>query len=638
MKLAFFISILFLISCSTSQQTTASIDSNLAPIPLDKITSTENGVASPLATPASASATSTQQDQKFSNLTCEALIEKSKDETAPLKGLAAIRAKRNGCKGFSFDIKKLSDFERRLYAEQLQDLDPNPIITTPSLSLGELKTLIKTAKTSTEKAKAYKQLRSKQKSLGQRNEFLKTTADFYNWSKAELKKNNTNPENRTNYYEAALLFAKTFWTEGRIERAESILSDALRTLKGVTSVAEIYFITGRMAEEKQETDKAIQMYDLALEDIKTYKPKSLSFNQDRILWLKAWIQYKEKKWAEAEKSFAELTESTPELNEKSRAQFYRARALNQLDKKSEATALLEKITQTDFYGYYGLVAYHELGRKLPALSKIKYEKKFSFDLNLSFLKPIEKNIFVDLIRYGEVDIAEKAVSLLSRNPEQQINLGIYLANKGERYLPLFAGFGKLDNNSRIEVLVNYGHLLYPQPHSAKVSEMASKTSLPPSLIYAIMKQESAFNEKTRSHADAMGLMQMIPRLAKHLSKKFAVNFKANEDLYKPEINITLGSYELMEQVKKQDGQLTYVAAAYNAGPGALSNWLKTRNRNNLLEFIEEIPYEETRTYVKLIARNMLFYDRISKRDDEHPFPSQFLVLNDSKKDVLVDNK
>ena len=81
----------------------------------------------------------------------------------------------------------------------------------------------------------------------------------------------------------------------------------------------------------------------------------------------------------------------------------------------------------------------------------------------------------------------------------------------------------------------------------------------------------------------------------------------------------------MEQVRKQSGQLTYVAAAYNAGPNALAGWLKTRKRPDIIEFIEEIPYDETRTYVKIIARNKLFYDRISKRDEEHSFPIEFLV-------------
>lgn len=668
---------LFLISCSSSQKTPAAIENapNLGTIAPTGTPAADansaNGATTSSATTAASTTTGTAPgaiptpaattatiapptdpkaakpgdltavttktgDPKLVDFTCEALIEKSKDETFALKGLAALRAKKN-CKDFTFDVKKLTDFEKRVYAEQIQEFDITTPPPTSSLSIADLKKNVKLAKTPAEKVKAYRQLRSKEKSAGLRNDFLKTTADLYNWTKADLKKNKTSAEARTNYYEASLLFARTFWTESKLNRADDVLIDALRLLKGTTSVAEIYFVTGRMAEERQEIEKAVQMYDLALEDVKTYKPKTVSFTSDKLMWIKSWILYKEKKWSEAEKSFAALSEATTDLSERSRSNFFRSRALTQLERKEESKALLEKITQEDFFGYYGLIAYYEMGKKLPALSKIKYEKKFLFDLNLSFLKPIERNIFMDLIRYGEVDIAEKAVGILSRNPDNQLNLGLYLAEKGERYLPLFAAFGKQDNNNRIEVMINYGHLLYPQPYPERVKAMAEKTALPTSLIYSIMKQESAFNEKTRSHADAIGLMQMIPRLAKQISKKFQVPYKVPEDLYKPEINIQLGSYELMEQVRKQDGQLTYVAAAYNAGGGALNGWLKNRYRANIVEFIEEIPYEETRTYVKLIARNMLFYDRISKRDEEHAFPAEFLASNESKKNVSLKN-
>lgn len=622
--------VLFLISCSSGGKIPAAVET--APVAIDKIVAPAAD-----AKPTDIAQPPPSNEFRFADMTCEKLIEKAKDDTFALKGLAALKAKKNCKEFFNFDIKKLSDLERRIYSEQIQDFDTSTPPSASSLSIADLKKNVKLAKTPAEKVKAYRQLRSKEKGAGLRNDFLKTTADLYNWTKADLKKNKTSAESRTNYYESALLFARTFWTENKLNRADDVLSDALRTLKGTTSVTEIYFVSGRMAEEQQNTEKAVQMYDLALEDFKTYKPKTCSFTPDRIMWLKAWILYKEKKWAEAEKAFAALYEGTTDLSEKSRSAFFRSRALAQLGKKDEATALLEKITQDDFFGYYGLAAYNELGRKFPAISKLKFDKKTPIDLNLTFLKPVEKNIFTELIRYGEIDTAEKAVGILSRNFDNQLNLGLYLADKGSRYLPLFAAFGKLDNNGRMEVMASYGHLLYPQPYPEKVKEMSEKTSLPPSLIYSIMKQESAFNEKTRSHADAFGLMQMIPKLAKQISKKFSVPYKSSDDLYNPEINIQLGSYELMEQVKKQDGQLTYVAAAYNAGSGALNSWLKNRNRADIIEFIEEIPYEETRTYVKLIARNMLFYDRISKRDEERPFPAEFLASNESKKDVSLKN-
>ncbi|MBC7420290.1 MAG: transglycosylase SLT domain-containing protein [Bdellovibrio sp.] len=565
-------------------------------------------------------------------MSCEKLIEKSADAQFSLKGLAGIRAQKN-CKNFRYDQKELSAIEKRIYAEEIDDLDPNRALPASKLSIADLKKNLKIAKNSTDKMNAYRQLRAKQKSSGQRNDYLKTTADMFNWTKTEWKKNKKNMETANRFYEATQLFARTFWTEDRHTQADKILTDTLRLLKGLTSVAEIYFIQGRMAEEDKDLDKAVGSYDLVLEDMKKFNPKNLSFTNDRIQWIKSWILYKGKKWAEAERSLAALAFSTVEISEKSRALFYQSRCLKELGRKEESVKLLEQLIQGDFFGYYGLVAHYELGRKLPAFSKIKFEKKFSFDPELSFLNAHEKSIFQDLITYQEFDLAEKAVPIISKGLEKQTNVSAYLAENGKRFLPLFAVFSKLTNDSKVEVLQRYPHLLFPQLHVEQVKAMAEKTQLPTSLIYSIMKQESAFNPKTRSHADAMGLMQVIPRLAKQLAKKYSVPYAKPEDLYNPFINIQMGSYELMDQVKKQDGQLTYVAAAYNAGPNALAGWLKSRKGADMLEFIEEIPYEETRTYVKIIARNKLFYDRISKRDEEQAFPSEFLALVVAKQNI-----
>lgn len=562
-------------------------------------------------------------DIKLNELPCDKLIEKSQDQRFALKSLAGIRAQKK-CPSFKFEMAQLSEIEKRVYAEEISDLDPQKTPPTSSLSVNELKAQLKEAKTSGNKFKAYKQLRAKQKNLGQRNDFLKTSADLFNWSKASWKKNKKNVDDISRFYEATLIFARTYWTEDKKTQAEKILIDTLRQLKGLTSVAELYYLQARMNEEDNNYETAVSQYDLAIEDIKKYSPKGLSFSFDRVLWSKAWILYKTKKWVESEKSLLDYAQTTTDNSEKAKALFFQARCLNQLNKKEEAQKVLEKLTQDEFFSYYGLVAYHELGRKLPALSKIKYEAKFVFDLELSFLDPLEKAIFLDLIKYHEVDLAEKMVGLISRSPEKQISLGIQLAYLGKRYLPLFAAFSKLTNEAKTEVFLKFPDLIYPQPYPEKVKEMSDKTQIPSSLIYSIMKQESAFNEKTRSHADAMGLMQVIPRLAKQLSKKFDIAYTQPDDLYNPIINIQLGSYELMEQIKKQSGQLTYVAAAYNAGPNALSGWLKNRKRNDIIEFIEEIPYDETRTYVKVIARNKLFYDRISKKEEEQPFPIEFL--------------
>lgn len=562
---------------------------------------------------------------KLVEIPCEKLIERSQDSSFALKGLAGLRAHKY-CKNFKYDFQQLTELEKKLYSEEIDELDPKKGQQASSPSVAELRSMLSDSSKADEKFNAYKQLRSRLKNSGKRTEAIKMTVSLFNWTKAEWKKNQKDEESIARYYEASQLLGKTYWTDGRLPLAEKVLSESLKNLKEISSVAEIYYIRGRIADETSNYEEAVANYDLALEDMKASSAKPTSFTADRILWLKSWILYKTKQWESAEKSFSDLAINTTDASERSRALFFQGRCLNQLDRKPEAKLVFERIVKDDFFSFYGLVTYNELGIKLPALAQLKPEPKFPFDAELKFLSEEERKVFFELIRYKEINIAERSVTILSKGViENQVNLGIHLADKGKRYLPLFAGFSKLDNNSRIEVFLKYTDLLFPQPYLEDVKKMSEKTSIPVSLIYSIMKQESAFNEKTRSSADAIGLMQMIPRLAKHISKKFTVGgYSKPEDLYNPNVNIQLGSFELMEQVRRQSGQLTFVAAAYNAGPNALAGWLKTRKRPDILEFIEEIPYDETRTYVKIIARNKLFYERISKRDEEHPFPVEFL--------------
>jgi len=561
--------------------------------------------------------------------TCDELTEKANDANFSLKSLAAIRAL-GRCKDFSFDIKLLSDFERKLYANEITSLDTTKIENNliDDLPIKDLKTKIKNEKIATMKFKYYKLLRLKLKKTSDRKDYLKSTHAAYIWAlqnfKTTAKSKEKNNEAYAFLYEASQLAAKTYWTESNIHQANKIINESIARLKTHHSIAELFYIKGRILEEASKTTEALTYYDLTIEDINTYKPKNLSFNIDRLLWVKAWISYKDKKYAEAEKAFAHLAETTPDLSEKSRAQFYQGRSLKFLTKDTEAKNIFENIIQNDFFGYYGLVSYRELNKKFPAVNDIQSVNKLKYDLALKFLSASDKTLFTDLIKYREFNLAEKAIGLVSKSTDNELNLGLYFAKNCQLYMPLFRTFAKLDNTEKIDVFINYPTLIFPQPYKDEVKQMATKTNLPSSLIYSIMKQESAFNEKARSPADAMGLMQVIPKLAQRISKKFEVPYRSSRDLYNPVINIQLGSFELMEQVKKQNGQLSYVAAAYNAGPGALAGWLKNRKRDDVLEFIEEIPYDETRTYVKLIARNKLFYERISNRDTEHSFPTDFL--------------
>ncbi|MCY4513289.1 MAG: lytic transglycosylase domain-containing protein, partial [Bdellovibrionales bacterium] len=125
-------------------------------------------------------------------------------------------------------------------------------------------------------------------------------------------------------------------------------------------------------------------------------------------------------------------------------------------------------------------------------------------------------------------------------------------------------------------------------------------------MFSLIRQESAFNPRARSSSDAFGLMQLIPSTARAMARKIKRPYRGVRDLYHPGKNIHLGTYYLKHLLKKYDNSFILAVASYNAGETQTRKWRKTLNKSNPLEFIENITYEETRTYVRLLIRNFIF--------------------------------
>jgi len=144
----------------------------------------------------------------------------------------------------------------------------------------------------------------------------------------------------------------------------------------------------------------------------------------------------------------------------------------------------------------------------------------------------------------------------------------------------------------------------------------------PSLIHAVIRQESAFNEQARSSANAMGLMQLLPSTAKEVAMRSKnKTYKKRKDLFKPEVNIALGANYLNRLINASEGYLPYAFASYNAGPGRMFKWSKGREdvkelRKDFVSktfdplddlWVEELPWSETRFYTKALLRNTGIY-------------------------------
>lgn len=149
---------------------------------------------------------------------------------------------------------------------------------------------------------------------------------------------------------------------------------------------------------------------------------------------------------------------------------------------------------------------------------------------------------------------------------------------------------------------------YPLAYSDLVIHHTNANNLSTGLIYGLMRAESAFNPSVRSSAGALGLMQLMPETAK-LTAHEKGHFNPNK-LLEPAYNIMLGTRHFKDLLKGYDGEEIYSIAAYNAGANSVARWRKAFKGLSMDEFIENIPYQETRDYVKKVYASAATYRQL----------------------------
>ena len=153
----------------------------------------------------------------------------------------------------------------------------------------------------------------------------------------------------------------------------------------------------------------------------------------------------------------------------------------------------------------------------------------------------------------------------------------------------------------------YWQLMFPQPYWKELVADSGANSLDPYLVASLIRQESEFNAGAISPANAYGLMQLLPSVGKSLAKKHGVKRFSTNQLLDPTINLELGTIYLRQAIDRYGGQVEYALAAYNAGDTPVRQWLASNDYKDVPEFVESIPYTETREYVQAILRNRELY-------------------------------
>lgn len=175
-------------------------------------------------------------------------------------------------------------------------------------------------------------------------------------------------------------------------------------------------------------------------------------------------------------------------------------------------------------------------------------------------------------------------------------------NYGRQAVPNF------DARKFNDVPPNVWKVLFPLPYEAQLRREAERNDFDPMFAAGLIRQESTFQADVVSHANAIGLMQILPKEGRRLARERKVRY-TKASLFDPNVNIELGMLYIAE-LTRSSGAPEYAAAAYNAGEDRLALWKAERNYDEIPDFVESIPFTETREYVQIVVRNANMYRKL----------------------------
>ncbi len=165
-----------------------------------------------------------------------------------------------------------------------------------------------------------------------------------------------------------------------------------------------------------------------------------------------------------------------------------------------------------------------------------------------------------------------------------------------------------DSRKLSEIPPSVWKVLFPLPYETQLRREAERNDFDPMFAAGLIRQESTFQADVVSHANAIGLMQILPKEGRRLAKQRKVRY-TNASLFDPNINIELGMLYIAE-LTRSTGAPEYAAAAYNAGEDRVVLWRSERSYDEIPELVESIPFTETREYVQIVIRNANMYRRL----------------------------
>jgi len=346
------------------------------------------------------------------------------------------------------------------------------------------------------------------------------------------------------------------------------------------------------------------------------------------------LLYKQRKYDEAVSVFGEARYLTADLDDVARARLWLAKAQRAAGHSDEATTILEDLADDEPSNYYSLRAAALLGQPLPSAEsdEVDLTKASSIDWAaidawaaswLPSSTPASPPAFLSDPRWARASELLDLQLLDEASGEFESLLEAYGTTSADLYsltkalYPLGLTQPSARAASRLLAALpqpatdaapaDLFRLAYPVDYAPLLQSTGERTHTSPLLLAALIRQESFFDPWAGSSAGALGLTQVIPSTAQEIAAGLGLEGDfSDQDLLRPAISILFGAHYLSEQLEAFDGRLAPALAAYNGGPGNASRWLKAASEDEDL-FLEEISFDQTRAYVRLVTENLVAY-------------------------------
>jgi soluble lytic murein transglycosylase len=457
--------------------------------------------------------------------------------------------------------------------------------------------------------------------------YLRLGISLYNQGryKEALKSLSSVPSSEKDLYPDALYYSANSYR--RLRQMSQFVDTANQALARKISAEQGEDLLAALVNYYESGDEATA----AVYRARLIKEYPNSKEADEASYRAAWRFHTQKQYEQATNALLEHLANFPDTNWRGMVAFWAGRDSERAGKQARALAIYEAIPRRYRYGYYGLLTQKYLTQLKQQYKGLLPEKAAEGSVlahALANIKPagpvaetmtekaeplLARAADLQLINLGEQALSELETARKDAPNSPRINLEIARVHRarGENLkavLTLQRAHPDYASYQGNEVPREIFEIFFPLTEWNAIKKEAARNGLDPYVVAGLIRQESVFDPRARSRANAFGLMQLLPSTGKLVARKQGSSLISSEQLYNPQINIKLGTAYLADMINRF-GRIEYAAAAYNGGPGRVDRWLKTLP-DNLEDWVEAIPITETRLYVQGVLRNTAHYRRL----------------------------